>query len=475
LDSLSSKLDNSVYDLHLLFEEYRWQMVPAYILTAFLFIITIRNLFTDSKIQNYSLTRKRKILKIIGISFGFITFFIAIIPLILFPIFKLPVPTGHHFVGTKFFEFVDMSRPDLHTEDCDDFRSISLQIWYPSENIEKNKPIPYISKEAAICWAKSWKIKPEFILTHFSLVQTHSYYNAKPIILQGKPFPVILFSPSGNISYNTSLFEELASHGYVIFCIGHPHWCPYYFNENGKINCTGTNDPYYEMLWEEESLDIVNETKEALTTAKNLEQKEKFQQELNAIMPLEVEDIYLWAQDYDFVIQEIEKINSGSGFFNGMFDLERIGVMGLSKGGASAGQFCISDTRCKAGANLGGFMFGDIVDKNISQPFLFMDHIEPWCENCLPINEHIYSKVENTAYMVQIRGAKHFNFTDLSLAGPFLKLIGLIGSINGERFIKIQNDYVLAFFNKHLKGLEEPLLMGSSKDYTEVRYKSRHP
>jgi len=461
--------------IHLLFEGYRWQMVPAYVFTVFLFIITLRTLFTVAKTQNYSLSGKRKTIKIIGIVFGFILFLIVIIPPILFPVFTLPTPSGRYAVGTKYFNWMDTSRSDLHTTNLDDFRSISLQMWYPSEYSEKSKPVPYISKEAAVCWARSWKLNPEFALTHFSLVQTHSYYNTRPVILKGKPFPVILFSPSGNISYNTSLFEELASHGYVILCVGHPHWCPYHFNENGQINCTGTNDPYYERLWEEETSDIVNKTKEGLTTAKNLGEKESFQQKLNVKMPLAVEDILLWAEDYDFAIQEIEKMNSDDNPFKGMLDLERIGVMGLSKGGASAGQFCVTDPRCRAGVNLGGFMFGAIADKTINRPFLFMEHIEPWCEDCLPVNDHIYSKVANSAYMVQIKGARHFNFTDLSLAGPFLEMIGLIGPISGDEFIRIQNAYVLAFFDKHLKGVEEPLLNGSSKDYSEVVFKSRHP
>ncbi|MBN1318225.1 MAG: hypothetical protein JXA42_22280 [Anaerolineales bacterium] len=36
------------------------------------------------------------------------------------------------------------------------------------------------------------------------------------------PFPVITYSTSGLMSAHMTLFEELASHGYVIVCIGHP-------------------------------------------------------------------------------------------------------------------------------------------------------------------------------------------------------------------------------------------------------------
>lgn len=43
-----------------------------------------------------------------------------------------------------------------------------------------------------------------------------------------------------------------------------------------------------------------------------------------------------------------------------------------------------------------------------------------------------------------------------------------IGPINGERFLKIQNDYVLAFFNKYLKGELSDLLNDSTRKYEEV-------
>ena len=35
--------------------------------------------------------------------------------------------------------------------------------------------------------------------------------------------------------------------------------------------------------------------------------------------------------------------------------------------------------------------------------------------------------------------------------------------------------HTLAFFDKHLKGLAAPLLDGSSPDYPEVVFRSRHP
>jgi hypothetical protein len=76
--------------------------------------------------------------------------------------------------------------------------------------------------------------------------------------------------------------------------------------------------------------------------------------------------------------------------------------------------------------------------------------------------------------MVRIKEARHVNFTDWSLMGGLMKLDGSLGPINGERFLQIQNEYVLAFFNQHLKGESSDLLDRSIQHYQEVIFKSKN-
>ncbi len=90
------------------------------------------------------------------------------------------------------------------------------------------------------------------------------------------------------------------------------------------------------------------------------------------------------------------------------------------------------------------------------------------------ICESFYRRAEGNAYIMQIKDARHGNFSDWSLAGRWLKMTGAIGPMDGYRFLKIQNDYVLEFFDKHLRGLSAPLLEGSSSMYPEVIFKSRY-
>jgi predicted dienelactone hydrolase len=323
--------------------------------------------------------------------------------------------------------------------------------------------MPYMQRDEARYLAIYLK-GAAFMLSHYNLISTDSYFNAKPFKGQ---FPVILYSPSSCIVENTTLFQELASHGYIVFSVCHPYWNAFYYDEQAQVKPLDADNIHYKSLWGEENLSEVIKTKEEITNAKDLQSKQAAQQLLNKYMPEEVADIRLWAGDISFILDQIEgQALTGEAIFDNI-DTSKVGAIGFSKGGATAGQICVTDNRCKAGINLSGFMFGDAVDKPFTRPFMIMESIEPSCPECDPICDLFYVNSLNAAYMVRINGARHGNFTDFSLKGS-------IGPINGKRFLKIQNDYVLAFFNQYLKGESSNLLDGSMQKYKEVIFKSRN-
>jgi hypothetical protein len=86
-----------------------------------------------------------------------------------------------------------------------------------------------------------------------------------------------------------------------------------------------------------------------------------------------------------------------------------------------------------------------------------------------------YDRAQGSAYMVFINGAEHPNFGDVSLFAGLLKATGDLGPISGARCVEIQDVYILAFFDRHLKGKDSALLNGPSSDYPEVVLKSHHP
>jgi predicted dienelactone hydrolase len=390
--------------------------------------------------------------------------------------FILPEPSGPYSIGTRYFYLVDNRRPDIFTEEPDDYRGISAQVWYPaaidSHQIFQN----FNHEETAGFWVKMGLFIPEFI-EEVANKPSYSVLNAR-VANEKSTYPVLLYSASGVLDANILLAEELASHGYVVFCLGHPHWCAYYFDGQGNVFFRDEDkDQYNKKLWEEENSDIVRQLKEQLTKAETLDQKVTLQNKLNENMPLEINDIGLWAADVSFIIDELMKLNQSDHLFTKKLDLQKIAVLGYSKGGAAAGQVCLIEKRCKAGINLSGFMFGDIAEKELTVPFMVIEGMESWCKDCLPINDLLYHTSKSSVYMIQIEDATHGNFCDISAFPEYLSqnYQGILGSIDGRKFLKIQNDYVLQFFNKHLKGIAAPLLNENSDVYSEVKYKARFP
>lgn len=412
----------------------------------------------------------KRILRISGTVITFILFVIILILPLEVPMFRIPHPTGKFKVGSSILFFRDTTRIDEFSTENNKFRELSIRVWYPASPGNREKRLPYMQPDEARYLALYLKA-PSFMLNHFSMIKTNSYFNAEP--LKG-PFPVVFYSPSGSIVDNTTLFQELASHGYIVLSVGHPYWNAFHYDEQGQVIQFDLNDAHYKSIWEEEGSSKVISIKEDITNAKDLQSKKKAQQMLNQYMPREVEDIRLWAEDISFLMNHIEYHTLIQGTYLENIDTSKVGVIGFSKGGAAAGQFCISDNRCKAGINLSGFMFGDAVDNAFTKPFMIMESVEPSCPDCDPICDVFYENSLNAAYMVRINDARHANFTDFSLLGGINKLQGNIGPVNGKRFLKIQNDYVLAFFNQYLNGEPSDLLNDSTRKYEEVIFKSRN-
>ena len=75
----------------------------------------------------------------------------------------------------------------------------------------------------------------------------------------------------------------------------------------------------------------------------------------------------------------------------------------------------------------------------------------------------IRQRIRDTAksyYGISIKGSKHVNFADVQLVplpnnSPFR---AVIGSIDPALMVEIVQDYLLAFFDKHLKGLSGAIL-----------------
>jgi predicted dienelactone hydrolase len=122
------------------------------------------------------------------------------------------------------------------------------------------------------------------------------------------------------------------------------------------------------------------------------------------------------------------------------------------------------DHRCRAGLNLDGFQPLILDLPPLRVPFMHMSNEHNF--------RHIVPHEQSLAasYVVRVKGATHFSFTDLVLATPSLSRIGLLGTIDGSRMLALTTDYVLAFFDRYLVGRREALLEGPTGRYPEVTF-----
>jgi predicted dienelactone hydrolase len=258
-------------------------------------------------------------------------------------------------------------------------------------------------------------------------------------------------SPVWNYS---ALAEDLASHGYVVIGFDAPYRSELVAFPDGRvITRTEQNDP-------ERCLEVSGDEQE------------------RCIEPI----LQAWATDMAFVLDRLAALNTDdpSGTFTGRLDLSRVGVFGLSMGGAEAAQFCHKDPRCKAGVDVDGALHGNVIEAGINRPFMFLlsDHSRESDPQAVQIGANIrsvYDRLpENQRALMEIHGANHFLFSDdgallkSRILLSILRLLGVVG-IEGRRQLAVTAYCLRNFFDTYLKDAGHSQLRISSSLYPELQ------
>jgi predicted dienelactone hydrolase len=386
--------------------------------------------------------------------------------------FDYPRPSGKFQIGTSYLFLEDSTRLDTFSNAPDDYRWISIRVWYPANPPSGATPAPFGNDEFNRSMVEKGFFDPAY-LDEVALRPSASFRDV-PFAKQGAPWPILIYSSSGVITANVFLCEELASHGYVVLAVGHPYWCEFYFDAEGKLFYFDKSNKHYVAMWEEEDSKLTKDTKERITRATDGEMKLTLYKELNRIMPTEVADLALWQEDIDFLIDKLVELNSSEGLYRDCLDTERIGIMGYSKGGALAGQICATSDRIRAGVNFDGFMFGGVVDNDLEKPFMIFGQIVSWCQECPSINLPFFQRSRDDAYLVGIADANHATFTDLPLMRKYVLPEGILSSLDGTTSSSIISSYVLAFFNTYVRELPRASILEElPSPYEEVEFMKR--
>jgi len=381
----------------------------------------------------------------------------------------VPKPTGSYSVGTQEFSLIDNSRPETLTEDANDKRELYIRVWYPAQNVSADaKPLPIFGKQTkAIAEALAANLRlPKGALSFLALVSSQSYPNAPLAAAAKDKFPLIIFSHGyyqGFAAQNAVQMEELASHGYVVFGIGHTYETILNVFPDGRVVPAGKP-----LLFQADSKagELTKNYRESKTAA----EKAAYARQIVLLSPAN-DRLRVWTADVGFVLDEIERMNAGKAksIFTNKLDLKRIGVMGMSFGGATAGQVCLKDKRCRAGINMDGLQHGDVYASGLKRPFMFMNNET----QDAGINRDIYQAAGSDTYFLVVKGAKHLNFSNFNLFSTLDRENQILGKIPGDRMEKIMSSYTLAFFDKYLKNIDAPMLERSPSDFAEVVFSAK--
>ena len=457
--------------IHAIFEGIRYQMTFSYMFVLLLTLLAL--IKTNQRFE----TKNIKVLKVIGISLSFVLLVFTSFLAYALPVFTLPEPTGSYSVGLQYFHLMDQNRMDPFLDKEMKPRELMVKVYYPAKQDDSKRFSQYFHSPGLVELFAVFYNMPDFAFDHLNLVKTNSKEGLQ-ISDREQSYPVILFSHGAGttMEVQTSQSEDLASHGYIVVAIDHTYVS------------AGTIFP-----------DRIVSHKEATT-------------DFNTAEPAEI-ITQIMADDARFVMEELGDINEGklNTIFSGKLNLDQIGAIGHSVGGAVAYNLAVHDSRIKAAMDLDGIVFvspqGDADDvapflmlandkyhiqaiqsrKPLLKKYEEMDEIEQKIAFEIYGSEEAYNEAYNKAQhnvvrltevletsgnLFTIQGSDHMKFIDAGLfvgVSQLRELMGIGGKTDPAKCLEITKALTLAFFDQHLKGDNQISLESLVQKYAELK------
>lgn len=420
--------------IHLLIEGYRWQMIPIYALTAINATILLGIWRTMPRWALATITMISGMMLVMGIA-----------GLILLPVPRLPKPSGDYAIGTFNLTWVDQTRKGIYSDDSDEARELSVQVWYPAEEAQ-GRPLKWVQEGETFGRAMTgWVGLPLILLDQVGLIDTHTYPDL-PLSQDQERYPVVIYSHGwgGTRNINQDQLEALASAGYIVISADHTYGALIARFEDGRA-IPYNPDALPEDLPQPE-YDAAG--KKLITT---------------------------FAADLRFMLDQIEALNEADTVVSGHIDLTQIGLFGHSTGGGAVMLACSQDARCKAALGMDTWVVPlgtEFVEAGLDQPTMLMNS-EAWgLERNRPLLETFYASLRGDKHWIIVQDSAHYDFAMVPLFSPLAVPLRLKGTISGEKMVTINNAYLVAFFDRYLKK-QSPPLFEDATIYPEVIYETK--
>jgi predicted dienelactone hydrolase len=329
----------------------------------------------------------------------------------------LPEPNGCHHVGTTTVVMRDRSRT----------RDLLVTMWYPAAD-GKAEFAAYMDKKTADAVAEDWELRPDFER------QVHTHAKLSLPAAEGGPFPVVLLEHGTNVvpAIYTVLAEGLASSGFIVVATNHPPDSMIAVLPDGRES---RFTPYWPAKADRRTQGVAIG---------------KFAQ-----------DVLL--ADVRFVLDQLQEMNLHDDSWRGRMDFSKVGIVGHSMGGTTAGLATQKEPRIVAGVNLDGSTYpgmnADVRPVALHKPFLFLTTPEHAANPAVHVREFVGSP--SNSYYVVIRGADHMSFTGKSImVSRFSRKAQPDNRSFQQALLRLERTRSLVeeFLGKYLKGTSAPEL-----------------
>ncbi|MCY3548271.1 MAG: hypothetical protein OXH49_15460 [Gemmatimonadetes bacterium] len=409
-----------------------------------------------------------------------------------------PSVSGPHAVGTVEFELTDSLRSAQYAPEPTAHRRLYVRAWYPAQAPGPDaQPRPYFT-EAEVTVLPGMLLpalqQPADALRGCANLASNSYQAAEP---RPGSFPVIGYN-HGYTSYpaqQTALFEHLAANGYVVFSVGHP------YESGGLVYPNGDALLLSPAILEDLMRYAANGASMTVhyppSVAEALEAVPEYLRELRKTSLGQLGPV--WQADVRFVLDRLEDMNvpaSAEGVAAAI-DHGNRGYMGMSYGGYIAAMLAQDDHRAKAAINLdGGYWTGELIDADVRTPFLMLNSDPTVVMATMPEEFNVYrgtygahaptagdlayerlaaAGVRDDIHRIMIPGVQHIAVSD------FPEVLGAPGTapLLGEpemtaKLTAIQNDFVLGFLDRYMKGIGSNYPANVLGDYPELFVRDRN-
>lgn len=391
-------------------------------------------------VQPTSQAPKRGRFGAIALATGLTTLLSACLPSLEIPI---PQPSGTFPVG--------ITQQILRTEAS---RDLTLDIWYPASSTTGHPRAPYTENALNDTLSQVYGI-PRFL---YQEVPSFSHQDAPPA---PGPHPTVIFN-HGFASFtkqNASNFQELASHGYVVISLAHPGESLAARDAQGRpIPFDMKSEIYLELQKLQKAMGpyaaqlapVLERQRQARTPSEYALASAALGQDPQyaALKP----QLRRWETDTRNVIQALQ--TPGRDGVLTQIDPFNLTVMGHSLGGAVAMHLASRPVEGLRGIiNLDGPWFQDEPQplEPIRVPALNLVSTQgPDKKHDLSLHGTLHGRyLESSAgaHLIEIKGAAHYNFTDLNYVTA-LRFTPMLGPVDNKRMAALQNQAILEFLRR---------------------------